>query len=182
MMIQIAALRTFRAIRGGDIFHMGFSNSGRRPKPTALKVLQGNPGKRRLNEREPKPPAGKVCPPGRLSAAARGVWEELAPIGLVMGTLTTADVSAFATLCELRATFDMAASQKDAEGFAPFTVSDDFNGAPVVHIHAALKLERETAAALRPYYEKFGLEPVGRARIQVATGDAPESKWAGKLG
>jgi hypothetical protein len=28
-------------------------NSGSRPKPTALKVLRGNPGKRPLNEKEP---------------------------------------------------------------------------------------------------------------------------------
>ena len=28
---------------------------GRKPKPTALKVLEGNPGKRPLNENEPKP-------------------------------------------------------------------------------------------------------------------------------
>jgi hypothetical protein len=30
---------------------------GRRPKPTRLKVLTGNPGKRRLNATEPKPEA-----------------------------------------------------------------------------------------------------------------------------
>lgn len=160
---------------------MGNHNSGRRPKPTALKVLQGNPGKRHLNALEPKPPAGPVRRPARLSGLAIVVWGELAPIAEAMGTLTTADVKAFATLCELQATLDLASSQKDAEGFAPFTVSEDFNGAPKIGVHAALKLERETAAALRPYYEKFGLEPVGRARIAVPKQDEPKSKWAGAL-
>ena len=28
---------------------------GRKPKPTGIKQLEGNPGKRKLNEREPKP-------------------------------------------------------------------------------------------------------------------------------
>lgn len=28
---------------------------GRKPKPTAVKVLEGNPGKRSLNTREPQP-------------------------------------------------------------------------------------------------------------------------------
>lgn len=156
---------------------MGNHNSGRRPKPTALKVLQGNPGKRKLNEREPKPPAGEVRKPRGLSRAAGLEWDELAPIAMAMGTLTTADVTSFGTLCELVATLHMASSQKDAEGFGPFTVSDDFNGVPTVKVHAALKLERETANALRPYYEKFGLEPVGRARISVPTQDEPQSKW-----
>lgn len=101
-----------------------------------------------------------------------------------MGTLTRADVRPFATMCELQATMLKASAQKDAEQFAPFTVSDDYNGAPVVKVHAALKLERETATALRPYYALFGLEPVSRARIQVAkkpADEAPQSKWAGAL-
>ena len=38
---------------------------GRKPKPTALKELEGNPGKRSLNPSEPKPPmlAGKKQKP-----------------------------------------------------------------------------------------------------------------------
>ena len=35
---------------------------GRKPTPTALKLLEGNPGKRKLNDREPKPEKKK---PGR---------------------------------------------------------------------------------------------------------------------
>lgn len=33
---------------------------GRKPKPTALKVLEGNPGKRPLNDHEPIPPKGEL--------------------------------------------------------------------------------------------------------------------------
>ena len=29
--------------------------AGRKPKPTAIKELEGNPGKRKLNNKEPKP-------------------------------------------------------------------------------------------------------------------------------
>lgn len=29
--------------------------AGRKPKPTQIKMVTGNPGKRRLNEREPQP-------------------------------------------------------------------------------------------------------------------------------
>jgi P27 family predicted phage terminase small subunit len=155
----------------------GNQNSGRRPKPTALKVLQGNPGKRKLNQHEPKPPQGDVKPPEGISKAALSVWTRIAPVAMAMGTLTPADVWAFKTLCELQATFDIAAGQKDAPEFAPFTVGEDYNAVPMVKVHAALKLEKETALALRPYYEKFGLEPVGRARISVPPQEKTESKW-----
>lgn len=165
---------------------MGNQNSGRRPKPTALHVLNGNPSKKKLNDREPKPPAGDVIPHDQVSQVAKAVWAELAPVGLAMGTLTTADVSAFATLCELEATRRLASAQKDVEGFTPFlmtTITDSAgNEHPKVQEHPAIKLERNTAAALRPYYEKFGLEPVGRARISVPKQDEPVSKWAGAIG
>lgn len=159
---------------------MGSGNSGRRPTSTAMKVLRGNPGKRRLNEQEPIPPAGDIVKPDGLSRSAGTVWDALAPVCLAMGTLTPADLKPFATLCELQATVEQASAQKDAPWFAPFVVSQDFNGADVVKIHAAIKLERETATALRPYYELFGLTPVARARIAVPKKpDEPVSKWAG---
>lgn len=38
---------------------------GRKPKPTAVKQLEGNPGKRQLNANEPKPAArAPSCPKG----------------------------------------------------------------------------------------------------------------------
>ena len=163
---------------------MGNQNSGRRPKPTALKVLQGNPGKRPLNGLEPKPPAGVVVKP-TLSPMAAAVWDELAPLAQAMGTLTTADIRSFGTLCELQATFTLTTQEKHREGFTPFMVTTAVDSAVTEHMnvkeHPAIKLERDTAAALRPYYEKFGLEPVGRARIQIPKADEPVSKWAGVL-
>jgi len=145
-------------------------------------MLRGNPSKTKPNPNEPVPPAGPVEMPSGLSERARAVWTELAPVCVAMGTLTAADLRPFGTLCELQATLQHASAQKDAKGFAPFVVSQDFNGADVVKIHAAVKLERETAMALRPYYALFGLEPVSRARISVPKkADEPVSKWAGAL-
>lgn len=159
---------------------MGNRNSGRRPKPTALKVLQGNPGQRKLNEREPKPPMGPPRIP-KMSAAARDIWDEVAPMAIAMGTLTSIDGKAFAAYCELQATLDRACAEKDVEGFTPFlmTLVSDANGNEYYKAseHPAIKLERNTAGALRPYFEKFGLEPVGRARISVPKANEPENEW-----
>lgn len=161
---------------------MGYENSGRRPAPNKLKLLRGVDRASRLNPDEPKPPDGEVRMPEALSARAAEVWQRLAPICVTMGTLTTADVQAFGTLCELQATLEMASAQKNAEAFAPFTVGDDYNGVPTVRVHSALKLERETAIAVRPYYALFGLEPSGRARLRVPKSEAPKSKWQELIG
>jgi phage terminase small subunit len=133
---------------------MGNKNSGPRPKPTALKVLRGNPSRERLNPCEPTPPAGSVVAPKTLSDAGKAVWADLAPICLAMGTLTVADVKAFARLCEMEARWDRM-MVKDAG------------------LTAVLALARE----LRPYVAQFGLEPSSRARIQVAP-KQPQTKWA----
>lgn len=146
---------------------MGFENSGRRPQPTALKILRGNPGKRKPRGVEPVPPEGAVEKPAGLSAATSAIWDELAPVCLHMGTLTLADVRVFRTLCELQVTLDEAAKMRT-----------DPDSAAV-----GIRLQREFASIIRPYYALFGLEPVSRARIAVPKKavEEPQSKWAGAL-
>lgn len=164
---------------------MGNHNSGRRPQPTALKVLRGNPSKVRLNENEPQPPSDPVAKPTGLSVGASAVWDELAPICLAMRTLTAADVRVFSTMCELQATLQTASTMKGQDGREWFTTKreqpNDEQSDYVVVVDAVLKLERDTAVALRPFYALFGLEPISRARIRVSKDDAPKSKWAGAL-
>lgn len=74
---------------------------GRKPKPTAVKELTGNPGKRALNEAEPKPPAPRVLPPPpeHLGALAREKWDELAALLYNLGVLTEIDIDALARYC-----------------------------------------------------------------------------------
>lgn len=131
-----------------------------------MKLLKGEPNKDRINEAEPKPPEGEVVRPETLSAAAVVVWARIAPVALAMGTLTPADVWAFGTLCELQATLDAAAAEKG---------SMDLSGAWV-------GIELKYAALIRPYYEKFGLEPAGRGRIKVKPQEQARSKWEGLVG
>ena len=78
---------------------------GRPPKPTALKALQGNPGKRPLNGNEPRPPAGTVKPPSWLKGKARTAWRWLAAVLEEMGVLTTADPHALGLLCDAYAEY-----------------------------------------------------------------------------
>jgi hypothetical protein len=102
-------------------------------------------------------------------------------VAIAMGTLDIAGVRPFRTLCELQATLDMASAQKSAPDFAPFTLSEDYNGAPKVGLHGAIKLEKEMAPVIRPYYALFGLDPSSRTKLHVAKTEEPKSKWAGEI-
>ena len=84
---------------------------GRKPKPTALKLLEGNPGKRPINEHEPIPPKGTVKCPTWLEPEAKKEWKRLAPSLEAMGVLTLADITAFEGYCQAYARW------KEAEEF-----------------------------------------------------------------
>ena len=72
---------------------------GRKPKPTTIKVLEGNPGRRPLNDREPQAPPGIPECPEFLGEEARAEWFRMAMVLTNMGLLTLADRSAFTTYC-----------------------------------------------------------------------------------
>jgi phage terminase small subunit len=59
---------------------------GRRPKPTRMKILTGNPGKRRLNENEPKPEPSVPDCPSELGPVARQEWDRLVAQWLLCGS------------------------------------------------------------------------------------------------
>jgi P27 family predicted phage terminase small subunit len=72
---------------------------GRRPKPTRLKMLTGNPGKRPLNEDEPRPDANiPECPP-ELGPVARQEWHRLVGELAALRLLTNLDRAALAAYC-----------------------------------------------------------------------------------
>lgn len=87
------------------------STRGRKPKPTAVKVLEGNPGKRPLNMFEPTP--DKVAPecPDWLNEEAKAEWDRLVDKMVELGTLTEMDMAAFAGYCQSYARW------KEAEEF-----------------------------------------------------------------
>ena len=50
---------------------------GRKPTPTAIKELEGNPGHRPLNKHEPKPMKKAPACPKSLSTEAKKEWRRL---------------------------------------------------------------------------------------------------------
>ena len=73
---------------------------GRKPKPTALKELEGNPGKRSLNPSEPKPPQKAPSCPAWLEKEAKREWRRLSKGMEQLGILTELDRAAFAGYCQ----------------------------------------------------------------------------------
>ena len=96
-----------------------------------------------------------------------------------MGTLTTADEQAFATLCELIATRELVAAEKSAPGFQAICTEATVDAEGEVRVktreNPLLRVERQTASTLKPYWQMFGLEASSRSRIK-APGQTPVNR------
>ena len=90
--------------------------AGRKPKPTAIKKLEGNPGKRKLNTKEPIPAKGMPECPDWLLLEAKKEWERLCDLMNQMGVLTEVDMAAFAAYCQSYARWKEAQEHIDSEG------------------------------------------------------------------
>ena len=73
---------------------------GRKPKPSHLKLVTGNPGKRAINTQEPVPERILPAPPPELTSEARGEWDRVAGELNRLGLLTGIDRAALAAYCQ----------------------------------------------------------------------------------
>lgn len=136
---------------------------GRPAKPTAIKKLQGNPGKRPLNKHEPKPAKPAAVPrcPAWLPDDAKKIWREHAKKLWAAGVLTELDVSAAAALVEAEALYRLAVDMIRVEGSIQVTKSgyQQLSGWMTVRNNAL-----KQAQAL---WREFGMTPSARSRIEV---------------
>ncbi len=73
--------------------------TGRKPVPTYLKVLRGNPGKRGLNKAEPQPEPGIPSCPAHVRGPARIEWYRTVKELAAIGAITQLDRGKLAALC-----------------------------------------------------------------------------------
>ena len=73
---------------------------GRKPLPTALRLISGNPGKRPINGREPKPVISIPTCPAHLMPLAKTEWKRLARYLHDPGIISELDRAALAAYCQ----------------------------------------------------------------------------------
>lgn len=150
---------------------------GRKPTPTAIKELEGNPGKRTLNTREPKPVKKAPACPKWLEPEAKKEWRRLAHQMEQLGILTEIDRDSFAEYCQAYARWKEAEEFITQHGTIVRTPSGYWQQVPQVSISQTyMKIMNRIA-------EQFGLTPASRSRIVADTGGgAPADEMEQLLG
>ena len=139
--------------------------TGRRPKPTAIKKLAGNPGKRSLNDQEPKPrPADVKMPRGVLPKHGQKLWRGLAARLVELGVLTEVDLPAFEAMCLHYALARQALEEVEEHGL---TIQEEGK----TKKNPAMQAFRENMTAYKSLLVEFGLTPSSRSRIVAEVAD-----------
>ncbi|MBI1915325.1 MAG: phage terminase small subunit P27 family [Planctomycetes bacterium] len=135
---------------------------GRKPKPTVLRALEGNPSKRPLNDAEPVPPAGIPDCPAFLDDEARAEWFRTAEVLREMNLLSLADRSALAAYCTAYSRWVHAEDQ--VKKFGTIVKSPD-KGFPMKSPY--LTVADQALETMRKFMVEFGLTPSSRSRIRM---------------
>jgi P27 family predicted phage terminase small subunit len=135
--------------------------AGRRPKPTQLKLLEGNPGKRALNRNEPKPTGKPTCP-AHLDKRAKAEWTRISKELYAIGLLTAVDRAALAAYCQCWSRW-VEAEEKIRE--TSLVVASKKSGYPIQNPYVGIA--NTALDQMRKFLVEFGLTPASRTRLSI---------------
>lgn len=134
---------------------------GRPPKPSALKLVAGNPGGRAVNGAEPEPMLlNDLEPPAHLAPRSAEVWRQVAPMLRRMQVLTEADVIALEMLCDSVADYR----------YARLQLGDDFvaiSGKGSEMLSQWLVAKQLSSKRAEAFMSKFAMDPSSRSKLMI---------------
>ena len=130
-----------------------------RPKPTAIRRREGNPGKRAWNHAEPVPPDAMPRCPAHLAPVAKAEWRRVARTLHDMGVLTVIDRAALAAYCQSYAKWVEAERKMKETPPLVKTPSGYVQQSPWISI-ANKQLE-----LMGRYMTELGMTPAARSRV-----------------
>lgn len=133
---------------------------GRKPRPTHLKVLQGEQ-ESRINRNEPLPSEDTVAVPEGISDGARKVWDELAEDLEDKGCLTPWDVYLFEAFCEAVSTYR---ENRDLLRKHGYTERGAAGGVIKSPYH---QIMRDCLESMAKIGSRFGFTPGDRANMTI---------------
>lgn len=156
---------------------------GRKPKPTHLKVLEGNPGKQKLPKGEPIPESEMPSPPEHLDDYAKEEWERLSQGLYSLGLLYQVDMAVFAAYCGAYSRWRSAEEQLNKivheKGALAGLIQASKN--KVIAQNVLVNVSRNAAQDMVKYAVEFGLTPSARARLAIDPGRNKKSKFDGLI-
>ena len=144
---------------------------GRKPKPSELRRLEGNPGKRAINDDAPQP-IGTPTRPEYLTGYAADVWLKIVG-SMPQQIYSPADEELLAAYCVAAAMHREAVMRLTEMG----AVIVGESGAPYQNPWTGILNTQATKMAT--IGSRLGLDPSARASLKVPKDEKPKSKFEG---
>ena len=139
---------------------------GRKPKPTMLRVLQGNPGKRALNHEEPAYRPGAPDKPAFLDDFASEEWDRLTEMLAAARVITTGDSGILIVACDAYSQLRQCQKFLKEKGSLSYDASSVGGGTSYKPYPEAAQLNvarRQYQSAL----SELGLSPSSRSKVKT---------------
>lgn len=143
---------------------------GRKRKPTATKILAGNPGKGKLNEHEPTPDLILPPAPDGLNEVGKAKWDEVALRLYNQSILTELDTDLLFILCKSWQKYIEAETMVDKFG-GPVIKTD--KGNPIQNPYVSIA--NQNLEKVMKILSLFGMSPVDRSKVTTVQKAKPKS-------
>ena len=130
--------------------------AGRKPKPTKLHILNGNPSRKKLDTNEPTPDIVIPNCPNHLSELGKLEWYRITKEFKKLGLISEIDMAGVASYCQLYGRWvelENAINEED--------------NIIAGRINPKIVESRLTLQQLRSYLTEFGMTPSARARLSI---------------
>jgi P27 family predicted phage terminase small subunit len=152
---------------------------GRKPKPTFLKLVTGNPGRRPLNQNEPQPEKAIPTVPAHLSDVAKVEWGRIANELHDLGMLTRLDRAVLAAYCQAYSDWVEAEAKLQQYGKVIMSpkktttkrgkdgseVTESTGGYPMQSPYLAIR--NKSLELMNKFAIEFGMSPSSRTRVNA---------------
>lgn len=136
---------------------------GRKPKPTEQKKLEGNPGKRGLNNQEPKPET-KIPPcPSHLKGEARKEWDRVTKELLALNIISEIDRASLVAYCTAWGMYVKACGKLEKQ--SEVMISDEGG----MYQNPWVAIRNKAMEQILKFSAEYGMTPSSRARLKVET-------------
>jgi P27 family predicted phage terminase small subunit len=131
--------------------------------PTHLALVKGNPSKRAVNKKEPKPPSGVPPIPKHFDKMGKYWFKRIGEELDAVGVMTTLDGKALELLIEAYTEYRQHCDVLAEEGYTYKTVSA--TGEEIVKAHPAAVMKSDAWKRIRAMLAEFGMTPASRSKV-----------------
>jgi P27 family predicted phage terminase small subunit len=139
---------------------------GTKTRPTTLKLLRGNPGRRPLNKKEPQPQiATDAKCPAWFGKIAKAEWNRITPELLRLKLLTIIDLKGLEAYCLTYQEYVETERVLAKEGRVYETTTKD--GERVFKIRPEVTINQKARQLLKGFLAEFGMTPSSRSGVSI---------------